>query len=154
MKPSAGDEGYVPISQVVGAYVQLEDTYNGPSISSDVPRLICVPLRTATYGVSVGGKRVKCLRRQLPLLPDVARTVHKAQGLTLPKANVDVDIARNSHGLGFVALSRTPKLEDMHLKPFDLSRYEQRTAPGVWPARLKTFLASLEESSSAFFSAE
>lgn len=51
---------------------------------------------------------------QLPLRLAYAITIHKAQGMTLDKAKINLDKAFTP-GMGYVALSRVRRLEDLYL---------------------------------------
>ena len=52
---------------------------------------------------------------QFPLQLGYAMTIHKAQGKTLDKVNIDLDRGAFAHGQLYVALSRTRKKEDMNI---------------------------------------
>lgn len=111
-------------------------------------------LVTASFTIKSRRGPVKCLRQQLPILPDIARTVHKSQGLTLPRVVVNICSPRQTHGLAFVAMSRTKNLEDMMLNRFDFTRYTRQGRRGVWPERLARFLEAIKRSSALFFQSE
>ena len=153
MKPSSNGSAPVGVVNIRGAYVQMDTDYSGPSISSEIPRLICVPLKTSRFAVRSGSRRIQCLRRQLPLLPDVARTIHKSQGLTLPTAVIEMGEGLSTHGLAFVALSRTKRVEDMMIAPFDTVKFTKEGRRGVWPGRLEAFMNQLATQSAEFFEA-
>lgn len=136
---------------VVAALVQMDPPYSGPSVLEGIPRVIPVPVVSSSFTVQESGRTVKCTRSQLALKPDVARTVHKAQGLTLDRCVVDLRDAVPTHGLAFVALSRTRRLDDMIILPHNAERYKaEYPTTSVWPKRLQDFLAELKVSSSAF----
>jgi len=81
-------------------------------------RGILIEPLTATFDVQQ--RQVK--RTQLPLMPAFAVTIHKAQGLTLPKAVVDCSSGRGgifAGGQAYTALSRVRCLEDLILLDFD-----------------------------------
>lgn len=66
---------------------------------------------------------VDCSRRQFPLTLAYALTIHKAQGLTLDKAIVDIGEKENASGLTYVALSPVRSIEHLIIyKPFDFTR--------------------------------
>jgi hypothetical protein len=64
----------------------------------------------------------KCKRTQLPLIPAFACTIHKAQGLTLPKAVIDCGRNIFQGGMAYTALSRVRTMEDMILLDFEPSK--------------------------------
>lgn len=86
---------------------------------------VIIPIRPVTReAVGQGGKI--CTRTQLPLVLAHALTVHKAQGLTLAKAAIDMGDAETSSGWTFTALSRVRALEDLVLLgALDLERLEK-----------------------------
>ena len=54
-----------------------------------------------------------------------ALTIHKSQGMTLPKATIDIGTVERQ-GLTFTALSRVPSLMDLHISPaFSYDRYKR-----------------------------
>lgn len=53
---------------------------------------------------------------QFPIQLGYALTIHKAQGKTLDKVIVDINRGAFAHGQLYVALSRTRKYSDMHIK--------------------------------------
>jgi ATP-dependent DNA helicase PIF1 len=55
---------------------------------------------------------------QVPLILCYAITIHKAQGLTLPRVRVTMDFFE--HGQGYVALSRVRELADLYLLNVDM----------------------------------
>jgi len=60
--------------------------------------------------------------KQLPLIYAWAVTIHKAQGLTLDRALIDIGGNIFECGQTYVALSRVKSLEGLHLKSFDFTK--------------------------------
>ena len=86
------------------------DSYSGPTFQSNVVSI--VPQRKSWMQ---GG--VTCSRLQLPLKLAWAITIHKAQGLTLDKAVINIGKKEFCAGLTFVAISRVRpkvKVHDVH----------------------------------------
>jgi len=54
-----------------------------------------------------------------------ALTIHKSQGMTLPKATIDIRKTERQ-GLTFTAISRVPSLQDLQISPaFSFDRYNK-----------------------------
>jgi len=72
------------------------------------------------YGIDPATKevveRVTGTFKQFPLQLGYALTIHKAQGKTLDKVIIDISGGAFAHGQLYVALSRTRKKSDMHIK--------------------------------------
>lgn len=66
-------------------------------------------------------KTVLAKRRQMPLKLAWAVTIHKAQGSTLSRAEIDIGDAF-AEGQVYVALSRVRNLKSLSVKPFSLSK--------------------------------
>ena len=94
------------------------DNYTGPSISHSVPS--CVPICpiTALAQVSDGTHE----RQQLPLKLAWAITIHKSQGLTLPKTWVNIGKSEKTAGVSYVALSRVKSLVSSVIEPMTYQR--------------------------------
>src|SRR6266852_1738490 len=91
--------------------------YSGPTLwrthpregfPEGIPILPITPLKTSFESHSQ-----PMARTQLPLRLAWAVTVHKAQGLTLPKIRLGLGPKGFSCGLTFVALSRVPSLDGL-----------------------------------------
>lgn len=93
--------------------------YNGPPFLAEVPHSFPVTPVQRTW-TNDGSTFLS--RTGLPLTLAFAITVHKSQGLTLPKAVIDLGEHEITPGLSFVALSRVRNLTDLLLAPFDYSR--------------------------------
>ena len=109
------ENGHSPPDLPVAVTVRF-DSYTGPTLSdSSVP---IAPLSRTWFG---GTKQ--CSRLQLPLRLAWAVTIHKAQGMTLNKAVIDIGKKEFSSGLTFVACSRVRHLADLlFVPPFPYQR--------------------------------
>ena len=61
------------------------------------------------------------LRKQFPLMPCAAMTIHKSQGSTLPKVAISFEGRAQDH-LAYVALSRAKSLQGLNLLNFDSNK--------------------------------
>lgn len=73
------------------------------------------------YKLKVNNKRKCAVRKQIPIIPAFAITIHKSQGLTLDCAVIDLNTRTFSGGQGYVALSRVKNLRGLYLSAFDPS---------------------------------
>ena len=94
------------------------DNYKGPSISKSIPS--CVPICPITV-------TSQCLdgmheRQQLPLKLAWAITIHKSQGLTLPKAWIDIGQTEKTAGISYVAISRVKTPGSCIIEPMTFER--------------------------------
>ncbi|XP_028405235.1 uncharacterized protein LOC114527739 [Dendronephthya gigantea] len=58
--------------------------------------------------------KVQVIRRQFPLRPSAAKTIHRCQGDTLREAVVDLPSQKREH-MHYVALSRLRSISDLHI---------------------------------------
>ena len=86
------------------------DSYSGPTLPDGT-----VPITPLRRSWSTSG--AQCSRTQLPLKLSWAVTIHKSQGLTLPKVVIDVGKKEFSAGLTFVACSRVRHMNDILFDP-------------------------------------
>ena len=73
------------------------DCYNGPAFHNTQGP---VPI------ISISNTFENMERKQLPLKLSWAITMHKSQGLTLPKSVLDLGLSEKVAGLAYVAVSR------------------------------------------------
>jgi len=87
--------------------------YKGPPWDVYNPQYVPIPLIT------------RGSRRQLPLRMAWDLTIHKAQGMTLPKATIDIG-KMDCQGLTFTAMSRVRSLLDLRISPpFTFSHFSR-----------------------------
>jgi len=92
------------------------DNYSGPYIIENYFPILPIE-------VTWREQSVDCCRKQFPLSLAYALTIHKAQGLTLEKATIDIGDREMAPGLSYVALSRVRKLENiLFINSFNFSR--------------------------------
>jgi ATP-dependent DNA helicase PIF1 len=98
-------------------------SYRGPTpwrTPMDIP---IIPITPATSNWDIGSG--PCTRIQFPLTLAYAITIHKSQGMTLSRAQIDLGPRDFSAGLSFVALSRVKRLDGiLFLKSFSADRLE------------------------------
>ena len=94
------------------------DNYRGPSISESISS--CVPI----CPITVSSQTLDGLheRQQLPLKLAWAITIHKSQGLTLPKAWIDIGQTERTAGISHVAISRVRTLPSCIIEPMTFER--------------------------------
>ena len=93
------------------------DNYVGPSICES-PSL--VPIVPITVSVQSGTSIHE--RQQLPLKLAWALTIHKSQGLTLPKSWLDIGKSEATLGISYVAISRVRNLSSLVIEPMTFER--------------------------------
>jgi ATP-dependent DNA helicase PIF1 len=101
----------------IAVIVQFDD-YNGPSISDTLHS--CVPICPVTVSAQLSEGVHE--RQQLPLRLAYALTIHKSQGLTLPKAWVDIGKSEKTPGISYVAISRVKTLTSCVIEPMTFER--------------------------------
>ncbi|XP_057847781.2 uncharacterized protein LOC131057655 [Cryptomeria japonica] len=125
---------WVETGLVNGAPGQVKEiVYNGGEIPPEFPLFVVVqfknyiglvwdhnnPKNIPLVPISRG------LRRQLPLKMAWALTIHKAQGLTLQRATIDIGNT-DRQGLTFTAISRVCDLTSLRIHPtFTFQRYSR-----------------------------
>ncbi|KAK3914512.1 ATP-dependent DNA helicase [Frankliniella fusca] len=96
-------------------------SYTGPEF---IPGTKIVPIQ-AILKSWINEKGILYTRYQFPISLAYACTIHKAQGMTLEKAVVDIGPREFAGGLAYVAFSRVRKLEDILIEPFPHSRLQK-----------------------------
>lgn len=113
------------------------------------------------YELEPGGKRlhkyIKGSMTQIPLRLAAAITIHKSQGLTLPRAIIDFGHGTFAHGQGYVAFSRCRELNGIILRaPVSAGDFtadpivvafmngEKLTLPALPPTQMKLIEGSPE----------
>ena len=108
---------YKPPDLSVAVIVKF-DNYIGPSLSEKVPSLVAI----APVTVSTQSGNSIHERQQLPLKLAWALTIHKSQGLTLPKTWVDIGKSEQTLGITYVGLSRVKQLSSLIVEPMSFDR--------------------------------
>ena len=111
------------LSRVVKVYVQFDDAKAGENLKKKdaySQRNNCIPIEKveATIRVYPNAEFPTIKRTQFPLILSWACTIHKVQGLTLQKAVISFDLARQRNfnpGQIYVALSRVTSLNGLYL---------------------------------------
>ncbi|XP_028413537.1 ATP-dependent DNA helicase PIF1-like [Dendronephthya gigantea] len=94
------------------------ENYRGPAFNVNKPS--CVPICPIT--VSSQSESGFHERQQLPLRLAWALTIHKSQGLTLPKAWIDIGKSEKTAGVSYVAISRVRSLSSCVIEPMTFER--------------------------------
>ena len=104
----------------IAVMVEFEN-YRGPVFNESPP--LCIPICPITVAsqTEIGIHE----RQQLPLRLAWALTIHKSQGLTLPKAWIDIGKSERTAGVSYVAISRVKTLASCVI---ELMTYERLTS--------------------------
>ena len=99
----------------IAVLVEFEN-YRGPVFNVNQP--LCIPICPITVAsqTEIGFHE----RQQLPLRLAWALTIHKSQGLTLPKAWIDIGKSERTAGVSYVAISRVRSLASCVIEPNDV----------------------------------
>ena len=110
-------QGQCPPALPVAVLVKFED-YQGPTLDQNaaVPIVPIICNSNSTENME---------RQHLPLKFSWAITMHKSQGLTIPRAVIDLGLKEEVAGLAYVAISRVRKLSDLVIEP---TSHERLTA--------------------------
>ena len=94
------------------------ENYRGPVFNENQP--LCIPICpiTVVSQTEIGIHE----RQQLPLRLAWALTIHKSQGLTLPKAWIDIGKSERTAGVSYVAISRVKTLASCVIEPMTYER--------------------------------
>ena len=94
------------------------ENYRGPVFNENQP--LCIPIYpiTVTSQTGIGFHE----RQQLPLRLAWALTIHKSQGLTLPKAWIDIGKSERTAGVSYGAISRVKSLVSCIIEPMTYER--------------------------------
>ena len=130
------------------ALVEINTSQVETSLDSLRPKLIPIPLIKKQFTVSIkqlfsrlfergqGAKKVpgviQVTRTQLPIVPAFAITTYKAQGLTMNKIVVDLQVPLGTLQAAsiYVPLSRLKRAEDVAIfRPFDMKVLQVRPSP-------------------------
>ncbi|KAK3918288.1 ATP-dependent DNA helicase pfh1 [Frankliniella fusca] len=115
------------------------DNYKGPYLDDEL-KLVPIPIVTKSWNTEEGKL---CARSQFPVSVACAITVHRAQGLTLLKAIIDIGSDKDKPpGLTFVALSRAKSIDGVVLEPFSLERFLKVNKSSILDSK-KNFLQKL-----------
>ncbi|GBB92624.1 hypothetical protein RclHR1_20340003 [Rhizophagus clarus] len=98
------------------------DNYIGPAIISTEGKKVVPIIPIWRFWET---KMVACSRLQILLTLAWAITVHKSQGLILPKVVIDLDNKEYVTDLSFVAVSCVSTLKNILFKPFSFERLQQ-----------------------------
>ena len=101
----------------IAVLVEFEN-YRGPVFNVNQP--LCVPICpiTVTSQTEIGFHE----RQQLPLKLAWTLMIHKSQGLTLPKAWIDIGKSERTAGVSYVAISRVRSLASCVVEPMTYER--------------------------------
>ena len=111
------NESITPPQQPYAILVEFDD-FNGPYKQSNL-----FPIRPIIRSWEKLGRIIT--RKQFPLKLSYASTIHRAQGLTLSIAAVDIGLKEFASGLSYVVISRVKKPTDiMFIKLYDKKRFD------------------------------
>ena len=101
----------------IAVVVEFEN-YRRPVVNENQPLCISICPITVTSQTEIGIHE----RQQLPRRLAWALTIHKSQGLTLPKAWIDIGKSERTAGVSYVAISQVKSLASCVIKPMTYER--------------------------------
>ena len=106
------ESNHQPPDLPIAVVIEFEN-YTGPVFYENRP--LCIPICAITVSshTEVGFHE----RQQLPLRLAWALTIHKSQGLTLPKVWIDIGKSEKTAGVSYVAISRAKMLDSCVIEP-------------------------------------
>ena len=126
------ENNHQPPDLPIAVMIEFEN-YTGPVFDENRP--LCVPICPITVSshTEVGFHE----RQQLPLRLAWALTIHKSQGLTLPKVWIDIGKSEKTAGVSYVAISRAKTLDLCVIEPMTFERLTSLKSPANLQYRLK-----------------
>ena len=128
------------------------EKYRGPVFNENQPSCIPICPITVTSQTEIDFHE----RQQLPLRLAWALTIHKSQGLTLPKAWMDIGKSERAAGVSYVAISRVKSLASCVIEPMTYERLTCLKLSANLQYRLEeeTWLDQLAQATSCAFRTE
>ena len=115
------------------------DGYDGPALSTGDSGQPLVPIFMSRREFMWGN--TPCSRQQFPITVAYAITVHKSQGMTVPRAVLNITDSEFSVGLRYVAVSRVKTLQGVLFEqPFDFEQIKTTKEPktvSMWKDDIK-----------------
>ena len=106
------------------------DRYEGPGLPNAPGGGDVVPIFRSRRDFYRGA--ASCTRTQFPVTPAYAITVHKAQGMTVDRAVLNLNNRDFAPGLSYVVVSRVKTLQGILFEePFDFERFHPRPSETV-----------------------
>ncbi|KAJ8050592.1 ATP-dependent DNA helicase PIF1 [Holothuria leucospilota] len=113
----------VQTNQIHTVWIQFDDPSIGKTlrqstrhlVTSDIPSTWTAVTRVARQFRTGRSKTAEILRKQFPLRPASAKTVHRCQGDTLSEVVIDMSSQRSQCHIHYVALSRVKALSGLYI---------------------------------------